>query len=110
MKEYKKKQFRHETAGKRRKLIRYLGFVIDIEKSSFQSLTHALVNLAEDPDVWYIVELVDELYGSSSKDSPGRYFRSIFFLSAGPAMLSNRMTALLLSVPAVTMRWLLLAD
>lgn len=61
--------------------IRYLGFVISAELPSSDALTHALVNLKQSPNIWYVAELDADRYPSNIKDSVGRYFRLVFYVA-----------------------------
>lgn len=60
-----------------REEIRYLGFVVSSELPS-STLTHALVNLKQSPNTWYVAELNADSYQLNTKDSAGRYFRTAF--------------------------------
>jgi hypothetical protein len=60
--------------------IRHLGFVIDSRKAN-KEVTHALVNMQEEQDQWYVIALSPSLYNEKLKDYVGRYFRTIFGLS-----------------------------
>lgn len=61
--------------------IRYLGFVVDVGLPGIDQVTHAMVNLEENPELWYIIELSSSRYQHTLQDSVGRYFRTIFSLS-----------------------------
>lgn len=64
-----------------RHTIRYLGFVVDVGLPGIDQVTHAMVNLEENPELWYIIELSSSRYQHTLQDSVGRYFRTVFSLS-----------------------------
>ena len=61
--------------------VRYLGFIIDTAIVGPESLTHAIINLSEDRNVWHSIDLRAQFSSPKGKDSALRYFRTIFFLS-----------------------------
>ncbi|MFC1781387.1 NACHT domain-containing protein [Planctomycetota bacterium] len=67
-----------ESSNSNNNEIYHLGFVVDSSKSGPKSLTHALVNLKQEQNTWFVVELAPERYPSDTKDSVGRYFRTVF--------------------------------
>ena len=66
--------------------IHYLGFVVDTELTGPKALTHALINLSEKHDDWYLINL-DIQSSSENKDSVGRYFRTVFCVAVNTWLL-----------------------
>ena len=58
--------------------IRYLGFVIDPALPPADTLTHALVNLEDAADDWYVIPLSPDRQLRETKASVPRYFQTVF--------------------------------
>lgn len=61
--------------------VRHLGFVVDTEQPPANAVTHALVNLEDLPDLWYVVNLSKGSYPPGSRASVPRYFHTLFVIA-----------------------------
>lgn len=88
----KKSKTREKTPKKEKQKrgdVRYLGFVVSSELPPLDAVTHALVNLDDAPDTWYVIELSSDSYEAETKASVPRYFHAVF-VAATTAMLQNK--------------------
>jgi hypothetical protein len=91
-KKFKKIKKYGEPVKKRkpREDIRYLGFIVDPDINGPNALTYALVNLKQEPGIWYIIT-VDQ-HGATSKPEAAlfRYFRTTFVLAIKALLLYKK--------------------
>ncbi|MCX5638837.1 MAG: hypothetical protein NTX52_14260 [Planctomycetota bacterium] len=59
----------------------YLGFVIDSSQPDLEKVTHALLSLQDNLELWYVIDLSALRYDAKLKNCVGRYFKTVFSLS-----------------------------
>ena len=70
--------------------VRHLGFVVDFGLPPTDALTHALINLAEAPNRWYVVGLSADNYPPETKAVVPRFFETVFVAAVNALLTYER--------------------
>lgn len=85
-----KKSAKQPKEGEKPPGVRYLGFVVSSDLAPSGALTHALINLDDAPDTWYVVGLSEDRHEAKRKDVVPRYFHAIFATAVNAVLKSDK--------------------